>query len=157
PPVRTNGQPTGVLSTGTTQTNLSLATDENATCRYATTAGVAYGSMPNTFSSTGGTTHSTSVTGLGDGGSYSDYGRCPGGRGNADPDDFAINFVVATAAGVSSTFSGIEDPLSENGMWDTPGAWTSLKKSNGAYSTNSLSAARLATPVVDPDQYAEIT
>ena len=42
-------------------------------------------------------------------------------------------------------------------MWDTPGAWTSLKKNNGAYSTNLLSAARLVTPVVGADQYAEIT
>ncbi len=34
---------------------LSLTTNENATCRYATTAGVAYASMTNTFTTTGGT------------------------------------------------------------------------------------------------------
>ena len=55
PPVRSSGAPTGALAAGTTQTSLSLATDENATCRYATTAGVAYGSMPSTFATTGGT------------------------------------------------------------------------------------------------------
>src|SRR5207237_8769844 len=64
---------------------------------------------------------------------------------------------VESEGEISSTITGIEDPLSENGMWYTQGAWTSLKKNNGAYSTNSSSAARLATPVVDADQYAEIT
>ena len=54
PPVRSNGLPTGTLAAGTTQTTLSLATNENATCRYATTAGVAYASMTNTFTTTGG-------------------------------------------------------------------------------------------------------
>ena len=49
PPVRSNGQPTGMLTAGTTQTNLSLTTDENATCRYATVAGTAYASMVNAF------------------------------------------------------------------------------------------------------------
>ena len=95
PPVRMNRQPTGVLPAGTSQTNLSLTTDESATCRYATTAGVAYGSMPNTFSSTGGTAHSTLVSGLVDGTSYSYYVRCQDGTGNANPDDFVITFSVA--------------------------------------------------------------
>ena len=42
-------------------------------------------------------------------------------------------------------------------MWGTTGSWTSLKKNNGAYSTAISSAARLVTPVVVADQYAEIT
>ena len=161
PPVRTNGQPTGVLASGTSQTSLSLTTDENATCRYAATVGVAYGSMPSVFSSTGSTTHSTTVTGLVNGGSYSYYVRCQDSSGNANVDDFVVTFSVAggSAGGnpVTSSFSGTENPLSENGMWDKPGAWTSLKKNNGAYSTDLLSSARLVTPVVGADQYAEIT
>ena len=39
PPVRSNGQPTGTLPAGTTQTTLSLTTNESATCRYGTTQG----------------------------------------------------------------------------------------------------------------------
>ena len=115
--------------------------------------------MPNTFSSTGGTAHSTPVTGLADGGSYTYYVRCQDTAGNTDSDDYAIAFAVATSTGgtVSSTFSGVEDPLSENGMWGTTGSWTSLKKNNGAYSTQITSAARLVTPVVGADQFAEIT
>jgi hypothetical protein len=71
PPVRSNGQPTGTLPAGTTQTTLSLATNENATCRWAPSAGVAYTAMPTPFSTTGGTTHSTPVSGLTNGTSSS--------------------------------------------------------------------------------------
>jgi hypothetical protein len=118
--------------------------------------------MANTFSSTGGTTHTTTVTGLSNGGSYNYYVRCQDASGNANTDDFAISFTVAagTTGGGStatSSFTGVEDPLSENGMWDTPGSWTSLHKNNGVYSTNTFSAARLVTPAVGADQYAEIT
>src|SRR5262245_60971164 len=42
PPVRSSGAPSGTLATGTTQTTISLTTSENATCRYATSAGVPY-------------------------------------------------------------------------------------------------------------------
>ncbi len=160
PPVLSGGQPTGVLQSGTSQTTLSLTTDESATCRYATTAGVGYASMTNAFSTTGSTAQSTVVTGLVDGGSYSFYVRCEDSAGNADSDDFVITFSVNTAGSngsETSVFSGVEDPLSENGMWGTTGSWTSLKKNNGVYSTNITSAAMLVTPLVSADQYAEIT
>ena len=68
-----------------------------------------------------------------------------------------VNGGTGSGGSSSSSFTGTEDPLSENGMWDTPGAWSSLKKNNGAYSTNLLSSARLVTPVVGADQYSEIT
>jgi hypothetical protein len=101
--------------------------------------------------------HSTLVTGLVNGSSYSYYVRCQDSVGNANPDDFVISFSVSSGSTASSTFSGVEDPLSENGMWGATGSWASLKKNNGAYSTNITSAARLVTPVVSADQYAEIT
>ncbi len=106
--MRSNGAPRGTLAAGTTQTTLSLGTDENATCRYATTAGVAYGSMPNTFTTTGGTAHATTVTGLVNGGSYSYYVRCQDTAGNANTNDFAIAFTVASGRTVTATssFSG---------------------------------------------------
>jgi hypothetical protein len=93
-PVLSNGQPTGTLALGTTQATLSLQTNVNATCRYSTVAGVAYASMPNTFATTGSTTHSTLVTGL-TGGSYNFYVRCSDAAGNANADDFVISFSVA--------------------------------------------------------------
>ena len=147
PPGRSGGLPAGVLAAGTSQTSISLTTDENVTCRYAATAGVAYVAMTNTFSSTGGTGQSAQVTGLVDGGNYNYYVRCQDEAGNTNPDDYAISFSVGTSSGggdpASSSFSGVEDPLSENGMWDKPGSWTSLKKNNGAYTTNKTSAGRL--------------
>ncbi len=99
PPVRSNGGPSGTLAYGTTSTTISLSTDEAATCRYSTTAGVSYASMTHTFSTTGGTAHSTAVAGLTNGGSYNYYVRCVDGAGNANTDDsFAISFSVASQA-----------------------------------------------------------
>ena len=57
PPVLSNGLPTGPLAPGTTQTNLQVTSNENATCRYATTAGTAFAAMTNTFTTTGATAH----------------------------------------------------------------------------------------------------
>ncbi len=156
PPARSNGQPTGVLAAGTTQTNLSLATDEDAICRYATAAGTAYASMVNTFSSTGGTAHSTVVNGLVSGGNYKYYVRCEDASGNTNPDDFVINFFTVSSDPASSGFVGVESPLSEGGMWSTSGSWGSMSKNNGAYGPGT-DLARLANPVVSADQFSEIT
>jgi hypothetical protein len=98
PPVRSNGQPTGTLPAGTTQTTLSLSTNESATCRYGSTPGVAYASLPNVFATTGGTTHSTVVSGLTNGASYSFYVRCQDAASNPNTNDLAITFSVATPA-----------------------------------------------------------
>jgi hypothetical protein len=64
PPELSNGSPSGTLSAGTTSATLTLTSDENATCKYDTDAGTFYASMPNTFTTTGGTSQSTNVTGL---------------------------------------------------------------------------------------------
>ena len=42
-------------------------------------------------------------------------------------------------------------------MWDAPGAWADLRKSNGAYGTGLNAQARLVLPTTAADQYAEIT
>ncbi|MBI2098562.1 MAG: hypothetical protein HYT49_02795, partial [Candidatus Wildermuthbacteria bacterium] len=98
PPSRSSGQPVGPLSSGTTATSISLATDESATCKYATSVGVSYDSMANTFSSTGGISHSASVAGLSDGSAFSYYVRCKDSLNNKNTDDFLIEFSVAQAA-----------------------------------------------------------
>lgn len=163
PPARTGGLPVGALVSGTTQVTLTLNTDDNAICRYATSPGTAYSSMLNTFLTTGGTAHSTPLTGLQDGGNYTYYVRCQDiSTGTVNSDDYATSFSVALAPGepgatASSSFIGTEAPLSENGLWDAPGSWAPLQKNNGAYSANGDSAARLTIPVTDPDQFAEIT
>jgi Concanavalin A-like lectin/glucanases superfamily len=95
PPVRTAGQPAGTLAAGTTQATLRLTTDEAATCRYGTSAGIAYSALPAVFSNTGSTAHSSTVTGLANGASYTYYVRCSDLAGNVNPDDFTIAFTVA--------------------------------------------------------------
>ncbi len=99
PPVRSAGGPSGTLPTGTTSATLSLATDENATCRYAATANIAYASMGNTFSTTGSMAHSTLVSGLSDGNFYTYYAKCQDTAGNANLNDYPIAFSVASSSG----------------------------------------------------------
>ncbi len=94
PPVRSGGSPSGTLPSGTPSATLSLTTNEAATCKYSTTANVAYSSMTNTFTTTGGTTHSRSITGLANGNTYSYYVRCVDSGGNVNTNDFTISFSV---------------------------------------------------------------
>jgi hypothetical protein len=156
PPVRSNGQPTGILPSGTTQATLSLSTVENATCRYALQEGVAYGSMTNTFSTTGATSHAHDLNGLTTG-SHQFYVRCSNLAGNPNTDDFEIAFSVADPSTPGSSFSGAEAPLSEGGTWDSPGSWADLQKDDGAFAAGLNAQARLVTPLLAPDQYSEIT
>lgn len=97
------GAPSGTLSSGTTSMSLSLTTNENATCKYATVAGTAYASMTNTFGTTGSTTHSTSLSGLSNGTAYVYYVRCADATGNANGSDYPISFSVDTPVVVADT------------------------------------------------------
>jgi chitodextrinase/peptidoglycan hydrolase-like protein with peptidoglycan-binding domain len=103
PPLRSNGLPNGTLAFGTTQTTMSLATDESATCKYGTTAGTAYASLPNTFTTTGGTTHSVLLIGLTNGTPYTFFVRCVDTSTNANADDFTVSFSIATDTTPPST------------------------------------------------------
>ena len=98
PPLRFGGAPSGILPSNTTSVNLTLTTDENATCKYGTTAGTSYASMPNTFTTTGGTSQSSAVSGLIAGNSYTYYVRCQDAVGNTDPTDYLISFSIASSA-----------------------------------------------------------
>ncbi len=104
PSVRSNGLPSGTLVAGTISTALSLTTNENATCKYATTAGTSFSSMTNTFTTTGSTSHTKVVSGLVNGATYSYYVRCQDTAGNANMSDFTISFSVASYGGGSSSF-----------------------------------------------------
>lgn len=99
PPVLSGGSPTGTLPAGTTATTLSVSTNENATCRYSATAGTAYAAMTGMFTSTGGTSHSTTLSGLTNGTTYNRYIRCQDASGNANTSDFVVTFSVASEGG----------------------------------------------------------
>jgi N-acetylglucosamine-6-sulfatase len=95
PPQQSNGLPSGILPPGTTQTSLSLTTDEDAICRYGT-ASLPYTSLPQQFTQSVTTIHSTTLTGLQDGNSYTYYVRCEDTAGNQNQTDTIITFSVNT-------------------------------------------------------------
>lgn len=97
PPIRSSLSPSGTLSSGTTQTTISLSTDESATCQYATSPSTAYGAGI-AFTTTGGTSHSSLITGLSSGNNYTYYVRCQDGESNANSDDASISFSVVAVA-----------------------------------------------------------
>ena len=65
--------------------------------------------MTDTFSTTGGTTHSTVINGLEDGQAYTYYVRAEDTAGNANTDDFEISFSVATQGGGDPVDDGNDD------------------------------------------------
>ncbi|GEM_PF-2151866 len=95
PPVRSAGSPSGTITTSST--TLSVTTDENATCKYDTSTGVAYSSMANSFSDSG-TSHTASISGLTNG-DYNYYVRCQDTSSNANTNDYTISFTVSLPAG----------------------------------------------------------
>ena len=102
PPTVTITAPTGQLAANTTSTTLSVTTNENATCAWSTLAGQAFASM-TTFATTGGTSHSTTLTGLSNGSSYTDYVKCKDTSGNISTNSTA-SFSVASSGG--TTYNG---------------------------------------------------
>ena len=93
-PTISNPQPASTLPTGTVSTTMRVTTNENATCKYGT-SNVAYASLPSTFSTTGATTHSTSLTGLTNGSSATYYIRCTDSSGNASTASTPITVAVS--------------------------------------------------------------
>ncbi|MFA6183597.1 MAG: hypothetical protein WC682_00670 [Parcubacteria group bacterium] len=94
PPVISDGSPSEDLDKNITEINLSVTTDKNATCKYATIPNIAYADMPNIFTVTGETTHSVLINNLTDGNTYAYYIRCDDGIGHANTNDYIINFNI---------------------------------------------------------------
>ena len=113
PPTLSSGIPSGSQSSGTTSVTLGVTTDEAATCKYGTIADTAYASIANTFSTTGGTTHTSTLTGLTNGTSYTYYVRCIDGSGNPTVSDYTVTFSVSSAdttpPTITSVFSNKDD------------------------------------------------
>lgn len=91
-PVRSNGLPSGEIAAGNATIEISLNTDDYATCRYATTTGVAYSAMTGRFSPSLGTTHYATVYGHVDDVTYSYYVRCTSIYDTPNTDDYVISF-----------------------------------------------------------------
>ena len=97
PPVRSAGAPTGALAAGTTNTNITLTTNESATCKYSTSSDIAYDAMTS-FITTSSTNHSTAISGLSNGQTYNYYIKCSDASSNTNPEDYEITFSVTAAA-----------------------------------------------------------
>ncbi len=97
PPNRANGYPSGTVAANNPIIALSLNTDEPATCRYATSTGVSYYSMTETFVtwSSSSTIHHKNVSGHANSGTYNYYVRCTDSNDFANSDDFTISFSLA--------------------------------------------------------------
>jgi hypothetical protein len=75
-PIRSNGQPTGILLAGTTSTTMSVNTDVTAECRYkAFTLDLSFESM-TPMTTTNSILHQQLITGLADGEHYQYSIRC---------------------------------------------------------------------------------
>ncbi|MBI2085304.1 MAG: hypothetical protein HYT71_02205 [Candidatus Aenigmarchaeota archaeon] len=97
PPSISGGSPSGVVDSGTI--TMSVTTDENANCKYSTTAGTAYDSMESTFSTGQGTkSHSTSLGSLGSG-LHNRYVRCAdtAPTPNKNIADYTVSFTANDA------------------------------------------------------------
>lgn len=94
PPVRFNGAPSGELSGTTLNVEMSLRTNEFATCRYSTASGTPFSSMPSTFDQTSFSTIHTKEIAVATSTSYTFYVRCIDDEGNFNTDDFVISFSV---------------------------------------------------------------
>jgi len=94
PPLRESGLPDAVLPAGTTASQLSLNTDEIATCKFSDVGGLDFSLIPNTFTTTGGTEHLASISGLTDSTEYNYFIRCVDELGNVNANDLIILFSV---------------------------------------------------------------
>lgn len=113
-PVRSSPQPSGTFAAGTEDVTISVATNEFATCRYATSAGVAYGSMVNTLdASSNSLFHSKTLAGHSNGNSYSYYVRCQDVFLNANLTDSTISFSIASSDGDVSAPSKVTGLVGE--------------------------------------------
>jgi hypothetical protein len=112
PPVLSNGSPSGALAVDTTQTTVSLSTNEDATCRYAATSGVNYNAMTN-FTTTESTAHSFLASGLINGGNYGYFVRCRDMHSNENLTEYLISFSVATQTVTTSDKNSNDDNKSK--------------------------------------------
>jgi hypothetical protein len=141
-PTISGGSPTGTLSASTTSTTLSVATNVNATCRYATVAGTAYSAMPYMFSVTGGTGHSATLVGLQSGTAYNYFVRCQDTLGNVDTTDYPISFTLASPIQSAGPMTVLATPISGSGSSNAftfqvydPNGTASIQQVNAVFDT----------------------
>jgi len=99
PPVISSPLPSGVqaCTSDPRDVDISITTNENATCKYSLT-NVAYDSMASTFSTTGSTNHSQTISSLACDDSYTYYTRCEDGSSNENTSSTTISFSIDSSS-----------------------------------------------------------
>jgi hypothetical protein len=118
PPVVDMFAPNGVLSAFGTAVTLSVVTDINSICRYAPAQGVDYAAMPYTFAVTGGTLHSTALSGLSSGSAYTYFVKCADAVSGVVGSDYPVTFSVAPEGYANPLPAGVT-PASGAGLSQT--------------------------------------
>jgi hypothetical protein len=95
PPIRSNGLPTGTVAANNAQIELSLSTNEFASCRYATSTGVLYSNMTGLFPQSSSLNFYVTLTGFVNSTTYTYYVRCADLDGTENDDDYPISFTLA--------------------------------------------------------------
>jgi len=161
PPVISNPQPATTLTFGTVSTIMRVTTNENATCKYGTT-NTTYASLPNTFTTTGGTTHSKTLTGLTNSSSVTYYVRCVDGSNNANTTSTVISVVVPGTTSVVNGACGSANGQSFSTLTSTspnlcsagtvgsfsgtgPWSWRCNSTNGGTYATCSATLSQQTT------------
>ncbi len=95
-PVRSNGRPSGAVEANHPSIEIALDTDNTATCRYATTTGVDYDSMTNTFTvgNSSSTIHHKTIDNHQNNTTYNYYVRCITVDQTKNTTDYAITFTL---------------------------------------------------------------
>lgn len=94
PPTRLNGLPSGVIAAGSDRVEISLETNELASCQYSLTPGVAYSAMALSMQSVGDLLFYAVTEGHVDDTTYTYYVRCRDYYGVVNTDDYEITFTL---------------------------------------------------------------
>jgi hypothetical protein len=165
-PVRSGGSPSGTLTAGTTGVLLALTTNETATCKFSTTLGTNYSSMGTTFTTTGSTSHSHSISGLSDGTSYQYHVRCRDTVSNTNTNDYTLSFSIDTPADTISPTLLEVTPITSPTTDTTPSYTFSSDEAGtisygGACSSGTTSAVSgnntITLNALSPDLYDDCT
>ena len=109
-PIRSNGLPQGQIAANNKNIELSLNTDELATCRYSTASSTDYDAMTNEFLPSLAQTFYTVVTDQQNSTTYTYFVRCKSSQGVKNDSDYVISYTLGP------------DPISNTSIANTNGS-----------------------------------
>lgn len=151
-------------TTTTTTTTLTVTTDENATCRYATSANTAYQSMTNNFTNTD-TSHTASVS-TSSTATHTFYVRCADQYNNTMSADYSasISATIASSSSSSSSSSGGSGAGTANAtaaaIIKTSRTWASIsakEQQTFTISSSGIAISKIAFTLSDNAVNAQLT